>query len=1005
MSEKLKNLLKNYKVIIPLLIVGIVVLVGAIYFVINRQKIAVSPNESGAAGNGNTCTIAKKAGRSIYNFPAPDSNGPGCGGAGCWMASNTKWGKDQAKEGPYKFTLPAGTYKVTLQGYNDHTPYPDDQKQPREKYFVKLIDSSGTEIVRSSSTQDIPDTTSYVVNVVNQSLVVSRDATKIEAYHGAYPDNSGPNSISAVCAAFDQLSAPQTSPTLTVIKSVTNDNGGTSAASDFNIHVKSGGTTDVSGSPAAGSDTGKTYTLSAGTYVVSEDAHDGYGMTGITGDCASNGSITLVSGDAKTCTITNDDTPPDQATLTVIKAVTNDDEGNAGPGDFMIHVKKNGTDVTGSPAAGSSTGTTYTLALGTYVVSEDTTAGYTKEGITGDCSTAGSITLAQGDSKTCTITNNDNPPAGATTLTVIKHVINNNDGTKNAGDFTMNVIGSGASPASFPGDESGTTVTLNPGSYSVDEGAHAGYERTRSGGCTGTIAVGENKTCTITNDDDAPTQTTATLTVIKTVVKDDGGTAVAGDFNIHVKSGSTDVAGSPAAGSTTGTSYTLDAGTYVVSEDTQAGYTMTDIAGDCTGGGSVTLVAGDAKTCTITNDDDPLPAETRISIVKEVRNSTQNTAQADEIQANPGDTVEFVIVLTNTGDVSVYNVRMTDSLPSQLSYIPGTTTLDDAASADGIVTTGLTLGTFAAGQARTIRFQARVADAASFVAGTTRLMDIASAVADNTSPINDTAFVSVFIAGSTPTPTPSPTYSLSIQKFGANITKGESAEQAFVYARPGDSIRLFIHVRSQSSVALTNLIIRDVLPAGLAYVNGSTTINGLQTADGIAAGGITVSSLTPGAEAIATFLVTVNSAGYFSTNRTTLTNLAMAFTDQLHVEATLPIIVDLPCTTCAVVTINTGGGSIWLTIILGLLATLVWYLIEGAPNLYRNFMFAHGGTVARAPLWGSLTWKKIGRALLIAFAMASIFFALNAILTHTRTVDFEKTPPSGGASKLLQLFK
>ena len=39
-----------------------------------------------------------------------------------------------------------------------------------------------------------------------------------------------------------------------------------------------------------------------------------------------------------------------------------------------------------------------------------------------------------------------------------------------------------------------------------------------------------------------------------------------------MKSGAADVAGSPQAGSATGTMYTLDAGTYAVSADAVAGY-------------------------------------------------------------------------------------------------------------------------------------------------------------------------------------------------------------------------------------------------------------------------------------------------------------------------------------------------------------------------------------------------------------------------------------------------
>ena len=51
------------------------------------------------------------------------------------------------------------------------------------------------------------------------------------------------------------------------------------------------------------------------------------------------------------------------------------------------------------------------------------------------------------------------------------------------------------------------------GVYSVDEsGGPSGYAKSLSTDCSGTLALGEVKTCTITNDDIAPQ-----LTVTKTV--------------------------------------------------------------------------------------------------------------------------------------------------------------------------------------------------------------------------------------------------------------------------------------------------------------------------------------------------------------------------------------------------------------------------------------------------------------------------------------------------------
>ena len=115
-------------------------------------------------------------------------------------------------------------------------------------------------------------------------------------------------------------------------------------------------------------------------------------------------------------------------------------------------------------------------------------------------------------------------------LTVIKHVVNANGGTAAASDFTMIVWGTNVSPqAVFPGSESGTTVTLDAGFYSVMESSMAGYRASSSTGCSGTIAYGESRTCIITNSDQF-----SALTIVKHVINNNGGTAVAGDFTMTV---------------------------------------------------------------------------------------------------------------------------------------------------------------------------------------------------------------------------------------------------------------------------------------------------------------------------------------------------------------------------------------------------------------------------------------------------------------------------------------
>ena len=84
-----------------------------------------------------------------------------------------------------------------------------------------------------------------------------------------------------------------------------------------------------------------------------------------------------------------------------------------------------------------------------------------------------------------------------------------------------------------------------------------------------------------------------------TVINDNGGTKVAGDFLVHVKQGATEAPKSPQNGNASGFTFTLTPGSYTVSVDGLPGYTAA-ISGDCDGKGAVTLAENQAKACTIT---------------------------------------------------------------------------------------------------------------------------------------------------------------------------------------------------------------------------------------------------------------------------------------------------------------------------------------------------------------------------------------------------------------------
>jgi hypothetical protein len=273
-------------------------------------------------------------------------------------------------------------------------------------------------------------------------------------------------------------------PTLTVVSAVTNDDGGARTPSDFEMRVAGGA---VSSSAFPGSAAGTTVTLDPGPFSVTSPDDAAYTRT------SSAGCSGVAAGDeALTCTITHDDRP---ATLTVVTDVVNDDGGTRDAGTFTTRVTGTGVSDDSFPAK-DGPGTSVTLGAGAFGVALAPDPGYAvtySDGCSGSAS--------NGATATCRITADDRPA----TLTVITDVVNDHGGTATPGSFTTTVTGTDVSTATFPGaGGAGTTVTLDAGTFAVDQAAVPGYATTSSPGCKGTLAPGANATCTLGNDDVAP---------------------------------------------------------------------------------------------------------------------------------------------------------------------------------------------------------------------------------------------------------------------------------------------------------------------------------------------------------------------------------------------------------------------------------------------------------------------------------------------------------------------
>ncbi|MDZ4731572.1 MAG: hypothetical protein SH820_16705, partial [Xanthomonadales bacterium] len=280
----------------------------------------------------------------------------------------------------------------------------------------------------------------------------------------------------------------------------------------------------------------------------------------------------------------------------------------------------------------------------------------------------------------------------SSTLTVAKNIISDNGGTATLDDFNVSVNAlevAWNNPASTGNGVQ--LVTSNPAVYTLSEANLAGYVEgswscadsnngnaavaVTNGGAFGgsnvTLGAGQDVVCTITNND-----IPASLTVTKTIVSDNGGTAVVGDFDVSVNA--VEVSW-PNLNSTTGGTQlvTSSIGTYTLSEANLPGYAegtwscvntananapVAVTNGGAFGGSNVTVSAGQDVSCSITNNDDPAT----LTITKVIVSNNGGTAVVGDFD-----------VSVNAVEVSWSNVNSTTGGTQLVASTAGLYTLSE----------------------------------------------------------------------------------------------------------------------------------------------------------------------------------------------------------------------------------------------------------------------------------------------------------------------------------------
>ena len=414
----------------------------------------------------------------------------------------------------------------------------------------------------------------WVLDSVSSPCIKTGDTTATVTLSSSTPD---------VTCTF--TNKPSTA-TLTLVKTVENDNGGTKTASDFQAYIDGN---EV--------DWNVPQTLSIGSHTVNEDVLSGYSASLWGEDCAPDGTINLVGGQSKTCTITNDDIQPK---LTVTKIVENNADSNGQVSDFMLYVDS--TEVISGIQNG--------FNAGTYIVSEGSHSGYT-EVIGGDCdAVSGSITLKPGDIKSCTITNNRD-----TGNLKVQKIVDYGDIT----DWWFSLDGGIAIQANASGEvdfgqvttlDNHTIVESGPlGTYYLDSitGNNCSAD-ILNGTATATVVKGGTTVCTFSN-----LINKGSITIIKDANPNDGQDFAFTTIGTELSSFNLDDDSDPTLDNSR--SFTgLLPGSYTISETTPvSGWDLTslvcnsDVDGKVIGPfigintASINLTAGENVTCTFTN--------------------------------------------------------------------------------------------------------------------------------------------------------------------------------------------------------------------------------------------------------------------------------------------------------------------------------------------------------------------------------------------------------------------
>jgi uncharacterized repeat protein (TIGR01451 family) len=223
------------------------------------------------------------------------------------------------------------------------------------------------------------------------------------------------------------------------------------------------------------------------------------------------------------------------------------------------------------------------------------------------------------------------------------------------------------------------------------------------------------------------------------------------------------------------------------------------------------------NTASVTHVDQPDPDP-----ANNTSTATETPQQADlalaktvsNAMANVGDTITYVLTLSNNGPGAATNVQVTDLLPPGLSFVSATPSQGTYDASMGL----WTVGTVASGTSQTLMLQAQVVSPSSET---------------NTATISRSDQFDPNTANNSASATETP------QQADLALTKTVDNPAPFV----GDAVTYIVTLSNNGPSAATNVLVSDVLPLGLTFQSSTPSqgtydsITGVWTVGTVTGGG------------------------------------------------------------------------------------------------------------------------------------------------------------------------